>query len=398
MIRVHPWWSAMAILMNLGCGGTNPEANPTPESMEISPAGPLIVRAGDVVPLGITVRDRTGQGLFIHEPIEFTSTHPEVANAGEPSLGSYILTAVAPGKAVIIAKTEGVGAQIDVTVAAWPRGEVSGGAYGAAAQGSVVMVTTLDGHVDRVDPVTGNVLAEYDFSSPYVALSADASRAFFGNTVLDVASGTPTGSLLADTDQCGSIFAARERPQGSIIYVGCGSGVVVASSTTGATVGTIPTAMPVNALALDPTGQRLYASAPSAGRVYEISTGTSTLLRELPILGGPQATALPGGDDLYETMEGEHQIERWDLSGPTATDSVAVQPVLGLSGPFDLALNGAGTQLLASAGPFVLQVDRATLTVSKTYWVGGIARRIAVSGGSALVANEGGWVDVLPFP
>jgi hypothetical protein len=94
--------------------------------------------------------------------------------------------------------------------------------------------------------------------------------------------------------------------------------------------------------------------------VYEIDTETSTLLRELPILGGPQATALPGSTDLYETMEGEHQIEHWDLSGPALTDSVALQPTIGGPGPFDLALNAGGTQLLATMGNFVVQLDRGS--------------------------------------
>jgi len=56
-----------------------------------------------------------------------------------------------------------------------------------------------------------------------------------------------------------------------------------------------------------------------------------------------------------------------------------------------------GTRLLASVGGFVVELDRATLTVTKTYWVGGTARRIGVADGRAVVANEGGWIDLLPF-
>lgn len=385
MTLVRPWCLVALGVIALGCGTSNPEVNPTPHSVEITPNGPLTVRQGDVVPLGIIVRDRTGQGIF-HGPISFASSAPQVATAAETSPSSWALTALAPGKAIIQAETEGAVGQMTVNVTVWPRGEVSGGAFGAAARGNVALVTTLDGHVDRVDPANGTVLAQYDFSSFYAAISADATHAFFGNVVFDLASGTAAGPLLTDPGSCGDIFAAVERPQGSAIYLGCTLGVVVASSSTAALLSTIPTAAPVNALALDPTGEHLYASAPSAGRVYEISTATSTLTRELSILGGPQAAVLPGGNELYESMEGEHQIEHWDLSGPVAVDSLAIQQTLGPGpgGPFDLALSADGTRLLASAGSYVIELDRAAFTASKTYWVGGLARRIAVSGGAAL--------------
>ena len=120
-------------------------------------------------------------------------------------------------------------------------------------------------------------------------------------------------------------------------------------------------------------------------------------MRELPILGGPQTAVLPGGGEIDVAMEGEHQIERWDLTGPTETDSLTVRPLPNGAGPFDLEASNDGTRLLASAGSFVVELDRATLTATKTYWVGGTARRIGVADGVAVVANEGGWVDILPF-
>jgi DNA-binding beta-propeller fold protein YncE len=181
------------------------------------------------------------------------------------------------------------------------------------------------------------------------------------------------------------------------VYVGCSVGVVTASRTNGSVLATLSTPHPVNSLAVHPTRPLLYASATTAGRVYEIDADADALVRELPILGGPQGTVLPGGDEIDVAMEGEHQLEKWDLGVPAATDSLALSTVVNGAGPFDVALNAGGTRLLVSAGNFVMEVNRANLELTRKYWVGGTARRIGVADGVAVVANEGGWVDLLPF-
>jgi len=397
MHLVRPWWSVACLVMVLGCGSDNPEANPTAHSIEIRPGGPLTMRQGDTSGFNVIVRDRTG-AVIGHGPLSCSTSARNVATSVANTLyDSCQLAAVGAGTAIIQAEVEGVVGQMTVKVLTWPRGEVSGGAHGVAVRGSVALVTTLDNHVDRIDPASGAVQAQYDFTSPYVALSADASHAFFGNVVFDLASGTQTGVLVNDISSCGEIGAAVERPQGSANYVGCSVGVVIASSSTADILATLPTSA-VSSFALDPTGDHLYATSFSAGRVYEISTATNTLARELPIPGGPQASVAPGDNELYEAMESQRQIERWDLRAGAPADSVPILKPLGFyAGPFDLALSADGTRLLTSAGPYVVEVDRADFTVSQTYWVGGNSRRIAVSGGTALVANEGGWVDVLPF-
>jgi hypothetical protein len=123
----------------------------------------------------------------------------------------------------------------------------------------------------------------------------------------------------------------------------------------------------------------------------------NALVRELPVLGGPQGAVLPGGAELDVAMEGENQIERWDLTAPKATDSLSLPPLPNGPGPFDLAESADGSRLLVSVGSTAVELDRVTLAVIRTYWVGGHARRIGITGGHAFVANEGGWVDLIPF-
>ena len=400
MIRARrPRLSLLAMLLWCGCGGgATFEADPQPATIAVFPAGPLTVRAGDALALSLTVRDRNGQGLSTH--VSFISSAPNVATAAAVpccSTSSYALTALAPGTAVITAFSGDAVTKLTVNVVTWPRTVVSGPAFGAAARGSVALVTTLDGHVLRLDAASGAVVATYDYYSTYVAFSNDGARAFFANTVFDLATGSEVHALVADpSTTCGQITAAREQPGGTLIFLGCSGGVLTVNGTTSAVISSVA-AGPVTSLALHPTDPRLYASVPTDGRVDEISTQSTGLIRELPILGGPQGAVLPGGSEIDVAMEGDHQVERWDLAALEATDSAHVQPLPGGGGPYDLVESTDGTRLLASVGGFVVELDRATITVTKTYWVGGTARRIGVADGRAVVANEGGWIDLLPF-
>ena len=62
-----------------------------------------------------------------------------------------------------------------------------------------------------------------------------------------------------------------------------------------------------------------------------------------------------------------------------------------------MALSPDGTQLYVAKDGNVTIVDRASLSTVTTVPVGGIARRVAFDrhGLHAVVANEGGWVDVI---
>ena len=245
-----------------------------------------------------------------------------------------------------------------------------GGAFGAAAHAGTGLVTTLDFHVLRLDATTGAVLATYDFGSSYVAFGDDGARAFFANTVFDLATETELHPILTDqSGVCGDLHAARERPGGAVTFLGCSGGVLAVNSGSGTLINHVPTSSPVNGLALHPTNQRVYASVPGEGQVFEISTQSNELVRSLTIPGGPQAIVLPGGAELYVSMEGKRQVERWDLAGPTLIDSLPLRSVPN-AGPFDLVQSADGSRLLTSVGSVVVELDRASLSVTKTYWVG----------------------------
>lgn len=394
MRRVRRWLLALPAIALLGACAERASFDlyPDPETIIIVPGTAITVRSGDVVPLTVVVVDNNGD-VMLGQPVRFSSTNAAVASVTSDS----VLTALEPGTTVLTVRSGDASAKLTVEVLTWPRTPVAAGAFGAAARGGTGLVTTLDFKVLRLDATTGAVLATYDFGSTYVAFSDDGTRAFFANTVFDLATESELHPILTDQSWvCGDLYAARERAGGGVTYLGCSAGVLAVNSGSGTLINSVPTPYPVNGLALHPVDQRIYASVPTAGQVFEISTQSHELVRSLTILGGPQALVLPGGTELYVSMEGQGQVERWDLAGPALMDSLPLRPVPNEK-LFDLVQSVDGTRLLASVGSVVVELDRVSLSVTRTYWVGGVARRIGVTEGRALVANEQGWVDLLPF-
>jgi hypothetical protein len=394
MRQVHRWLAAVPALVLFGACAERASfhLDPDPETITILPGTALTVRSGDLVPLTVIVVDNNGD-FMPGEPVHFSGTNAAVATVSS----DYVITALEPGTTVLTARSGGASARLTVEVLTWPRTPVSGGAFGAAAHGGTGLVTTLDFQVLRLDATTGAVLATYNFGSSYAAFNDDGARAFFANTVFDLASETELHPILTDqSGVCGDLYAALERPGGAVTFLGCSGGVLAVNSGSGTLINNVPTAYPVNDLAMHPTNQRVYAAIPSAGQVYEISTQSNELVRSLTIPGGPQALVVPGGTELYVSLEGKLQVQKWDLAGPTLVDSLPLRSVPN-AGPFDLVQSADGIRLLTSVGSVVVELDRASLSVTRTFWVGGIARRIGVTEGRAIVANEQGWVDLLPF-
>lgn len=141
-------------------------------------------------------------------------------------------------------------------------------------------------------------------------------------------------------------------------------------------------------LALDPTGQKIYASE---GSVREIDLTTRTVTRTFLGTSGPKEVAVaPDGSELYVADENTSQLQIINLASGNLTQSINVR-----GGAFGLA--GSAHLIVVAGGQFVSIYDRVSHVRITEIQVGGTARRPAISADekTIVVPNEGGWLDFI---
>jgi len=133
----------------------------------------------------------------------------------------------------------------------------------------------------------------------------------------------------------------------------------------------------------------------TTGDVVVLNGGTMAVLRSIHVGGNPEAMALsPDGQMVYVANASVPYLVGISVASGAATDTIPLFcPAFGLAIAPDGARLYAG---LADSGR-VEVVDRATRTRVRLVGVGGTPREVRYDAAHArvLVANEGGWVDVL---
>jgi YVTN family beta-propeller protein len=207
-------------------------------------------------------------------------------------------------------------------------------------------------------------------------------------TVVDVASGTKLSSFRVT----GSARVLLSR-DGSTLYVGRNRGLDVFSTATGTRKASLSFGTQVNGLAISRDGSVLYASDVFSGKVWRFATATMTATDSIETGGQAQDIVLhePSGkvyvaneSGWVDVLSASHvaRITRFN----TTPDAFAM----------GLTSDGAKLYVSGSSSGSVYVLDCATGSVIKTVSVGGTPRRIAfLPDGRALVANEGGWIDVV---
>jgi len=157
---------------------------------------------------------------------------------------------------------------------------------------------------------------------------------------------------------------------------------------------TIPLPATSHHLTLHRSGKLLYVATRAAGTVIEIDAATLQTVRTFQVGGQTQALAVSAdGTELYVANEAGG-LDAVDLKRGTVSASL---PLDGRA--YGLALSPDNLQLyvgLVSTGQ-VHVVDRKSLRVVQAIYTGGVPREItfSMSGKTALIANEAGWVDVV---
>jgi len=147
-----------------------------------------------------------------------------------------------------------------------------------------------------------------------------------------------------------------------------------------------------NGITTDANCSKVYVSDETNGRVLEISASTKVVLRTFATGGAPKDLALsPNGKRLYVADE-TGSIQLWNMSTGARALTVPLP-----SGAFGLAISPDGARVYAGMpfGGGVAVLDAVSNTVISTIPTGGTPRKIAfdASGATAIIANEGGWVD-----
>jgi YVTN family beta-propeller protein len=279
-------------------------------------------------------------------------------------------------------RNNGVGFGVDISVA--------GVTYVTQASSTLVRVDL------PVPQISGSVAVGSIPTS--IAFDRTGATAFVTNQysqnlgVIDVATNTQRTTVPI----AGSPFVVAVSPDNRTLYVTSGSNgmVNIVDATTLTVTGTIPVASAPNGLAFHPTAPLLYVSSAGGGTVFEIDLGAKAIKRTFTFGSMLQGISVsPDGRELYVADE-TGTLYFWDI---TANASLAALPLGG--GGFGLAMTRDATQIYVSlpASGSVVVVDRVGRSIVRSIATGGRPRRIGFDrcGQTAVIANEGGWTDLI---
>jgi YVTN family beta-propeller protein len=280
---------------------------------------------------------------------------------------------------------------------------LGGGPFSVAVHGGTAYVTRVHAAaVEWLDLATGRFAGSVPVGCVPSCVTFDrmGKRAFvsiqYGDSIAVI--DTAAQAQVATLPVPGNPFPVLLGPNGSTLYVTTNEDRLYALSLgTGRIMASLPLPATSHFLALHPSGTRLYVATRAAGTVMEVDTVRHQVNRTFVTGGRPQGLAASSdGRFLYVANE------RDGLNVVCLATGRVVRT---------LDVGGAGVSLALSpdersvyvglvfAGAVAI-VDAASLTVRATLRTGGRPRGIAFdpTGRVAIVANESGWVDLLPTP
>jgi YVTN family beta-propeller protein len=254
--------------------------------------------------------------------------------------------------------------------------------------------------VERIDLTTGRSIGTIPVGCVPSAVAFDrtGTRAYVSIqfcdsiAVIDATTHAPIGSLPVPGDPFPIVLARN----GRILYFTTNEDRLYALCLgTQRVVASLPLPATSHHLALHPTDTRLYVSTRAGGTVMEVDTVRHRVTRTFELGGQTQGLAVSrDGMALYVANE-RHGLDVVCLPTGQRTGPVDVGgPAIGLTlSPGEGEIYAA----LVSSGA-VAVLDRASLKVRAMLPTGGRPRGMAFdqTGRLLVIANEAGWVDVVP--
>lgn len=230
-----------------------------------------------------------------------------------------------------------------------------------------------------------------------IVLNSSGTTAYVANqgsdnvSIIDVATKTQTGTIPVTGDPLPIALS----PDDSVLFVTTNANrlykIILA---TNSVVDSLPLPATSHYLVTHPNDTLLYVATRDAGSVLEVNWRTMTVARTFALGGRTQGMVLaPDRSELYVVNETTNRLHIVTLSSGSATN-IPLD-----AGAHSIGLSADGTKLyvgLLFAGKISV-FDRAARTLLHTIETGGTVRWMAtdVPRGRMIVANEGGWVDVV---
>jgi YVTN family beta-propeller protein len=147
-------------------------------------------------------------------------------------------------------------------------------------------------------------------------------------------------------------------------------------------VGVVPSYIASNS-----TGTHLYVANQFSDNIGVIDPATNTQSTVIPVVGDPLPVAVSVHDDVLFTTTNANMLYRIDLSSSTVTGSL---PLPATSHHLLVHPNDTLVYVATRDGGSVLEVNWRTMTVARTFTVGGRAQGMAISPDRTelYVANE----------
>ncbi len=400
---------AACLLTVVGCGGspTSIQPDPQPGTTLVATATSVRVPLGGKLILPVSALDANGNPASL-EGATFTGRGNLVADVSDAGL----LSALEPGNDTVVVTLGDDSVEIEIVVE-YPDGighptgvvgrtvNLASRPFGTAvsAKGDV-LITQLDAGTVARGSLSGSGLGTSIAVGEVptdVAVDATGTYAYVTNQfsssigVIDLETNTQVASIPVSGDP----FRVRLSPDGSSLFVtGNSDSLFIIDVESREITGRLGIGLDANGLAIDRTGTRLYVSNQSDGTVSEVDLTDNTVARTITVGGHPQELVLSPGGTLLFVADETGSIQVWSLRTGSKRGNIAVP-----GGAFAMAVSPDWRQLYITSarGGAIYLIDWKTGAVLKTVATGGTPRRIgfAADGSTAVVANEGGWVDFI---
>lgn len=393
-------WSlsaALALAVSLSC--SNPTEGSTVAALIVQPDS-VTLDKGDSIQLNVSAVDNQNH-LVTGVAVAFHSNNGSIATVTNTGM---IRTAGALGKTYIVVSGGGKTKSVPVEVVQVPAAVLLSPAdtliwLGMSVQLSAAVVDGSGDTIPGLQPsfaatptvVTVSPSGLVTAGTPGTATVIASLGALKDTSIITVTDSTVIGHLpLADGPYGAAVSAS------GVTYITRlnGGSVERLNLRTRTFVGNIPVQIFPTQVAFNPLGTRAYVSNQGSQSLSVIDAATHSVVGTINTAGDPVPMQMTGNGQTLFVTTNLNRLYKVNLATGTAVDSLDLPAT-----SHHLLLHPNNTILYVStrAGGSVLEVNASTMSVTRTFTIGGTTQAMALApnNGELYVANENANVYVL---